>query len=190
LKPNPSFPDPVDFAAFFEQYKNLVYKTAFLMLGEAPEAEEALQEVFVRVHRSLGAYDAERGALTTWLHRITVNYCLEQRRKPRLDLLPMLDEDAAAGSPPEEARFGVLAEREAMLQAIRQLGEKLQAVVILRFYWDLPYAEIAEVLEIPLGTVKSRIDLALRSLRRMLMETKETRPALPGGLSMEEEARP
>lgn len=182
--------DPAFFAVLFEQYKNLVYKTAFLMLGEVDEAEEALQEVFVLVYRSLDVYDPQKGALTTWLHRITVNYCLGQRRKRRLDWLPMDEEELAESSPYNESDFGALAEREAMIQAIGRLGERLQVVVILHYYWDLPYAEIAQILEIPLGTVKSRINLAIRSLRKILTGPIETSgPILLQGSSVHEEVR-
>ncbi|HEX7395357.1 MAG TPA: sigma-70 family RNA polymerase sigma factor [Anaerolineaceae bacterium] len=180
---------PPFFAALFEQYKNLVYKTAFLMLGEVEEAEEALQEVFVLVYRSLDSYNPQKGALTTWLHRITVNYCLGQRRKLRPDWLPV-DEELAESSSFTDPDFSALSEREAMIQAIRQLGEKLQVVVILRYYWELPYAEIAQILEIPLGTVKSRIDLAIRSLRQILTGQAETSaPVLPLNSLVQEEVR-
>lgn len=169
----PQDDDRATFAELFEQYKNLVYKTAYIMLGEAEEAEEALQEVFVLVYRSLDAYDPKKGALTTWLHRITVNYCLGQRRKYRPERRQIDVAELADSSAYHEPGFGALAEREAMVQAIRQLGEKLQVAVILRYYWELPYAEIAQILEIPLGTVKSRLDLAIRSLRQILAETGE-----------------
>jgi RNA polymerase sigma-70 factor (ECF subfamily) len=178
------------FTALFERYKNLVYKTAFLMMSDAYEAEEALQEVFVLVYRSLDSYDPQKGALTTWLYRIAVNSCLGRQRKCQLEWVPADEEELAEISTGHEAGPGSLAEREAMLQAIHRLGEKLQVVVILCFYWDLPYAEIAQILDIPLGTVKSRLDLALRSLRKILNKTEATRTALSSGLSVEEEARP
>ncbi|MBN1537520.1 MAG: sigma-70 family RNA polymerase sigma factor [Anaerolineales bacterium] len=74
---------PVSFAGLFERYKNLVYKTATLMLDDPAEAEDALQEVFVLVYKSLSAYHPERGAFSTWLYRITINQCLMRKRKRR-----------------------------------------------------------------------------------------------------------
>ena len=165
--------DQVAFADLFERYKNLVYKTAFLMLDDAAEAEEALQEVVVLVYKSLASFDPAKGALSTWLHRITVNYCLGHRRKRRL-LYESLDEESnALPDEPTEGDPAGMAEKEAIEQAIAGLSEKQRAVVILRYYWELPYAEIAQVLDIPLGTVKSRIDLALRTLRQKLAEPEE-----------------
>jgi RNA polymerase sigma-70 factor (ECF subfamily) len=69
------------FAALFEQHKNLVYKTAYLILGDAHEAEDALQEVFLLVHKSLPSFDPRKGAFTTWLYRVTLNFCLNHRRR-------------------------------------------------------------------------------------------------------------
>ena len=153
------------FAALFEQHKNLVYKTACLILGDAHEAEDALQEVFLLVHRSLTTFDARKGAFTTWLHRITLNFCLNHRRQknhPSLeDVLP---------TPAIHFPGAQLAEEDALWRATRSLSDKQQAVVILRYYWELPYAEIASILEVPLGTVKSRLDLALKTLRKILEE--------------------
>jgi RNA polymerase sigma-70 factor (ECF subfamily) len=153
------------FAALFEQYKNLAYRTAYLMLDDPHEAEDALQEVFVQVHKSLAGFDPRKGAFTTWLYRITINYCLNHRRKRSFLSLP-LDESLSSGEFPG-ARS---AEKDAVWQAVCGLSDKQQAVVVLRYYWDLSYAEVAQVLGIPLGTVKSRLDLALKTLRPALEE--------------------
>ena len=153
------------FATLFEQYKNLVYKTAYLMLGETAEAEDALQEIFVQVYKSLSGFDPSKAKFTTWLYRVTFNYCLNHCRKKRPFTLPLEDISSALKSEFPGAR---LAEEELIQQAMETLTDKQRAVVILRYFWDLPYAEIAQILGIPLGTVKSRIDLALKTLRKVL----------------------
>jgi RNA polymerase sigma-70 factor, ECF subfamily len=164
------------FATLFEQYKNLVYKTAYLMLGDPTEAEDALQEIFVRVYRSLSGFDPGKSAFTTWLYRVTFNYCLNHRRQRGPFTLP-LDEL----SPPLRSEFSVtqLAEEEVLQQAIGKLSDKQRAVVILRYFWDLPYAQIAQILEIPLGTVKSRLDLALKTLRKGLKDQESGNSVSP-----------
>jgi RNA polymerase sigma-70 factor (ECF subfamily) len=156
------------FANLFEQYKNLVYKTAYLMLGESADAEDALQEIFVQVYRSLSGFDPGKGAFTTWLYRVAFNYCLNHRRKRRPFTLPLEDLSRTLSS---EFPGAQLAEEQVLQQAIGTLTDKQRAVVILRYFWALPYAEIAQILEIPLGTVKSRIDLALKTLRKVLEES-------------------
>jgi RNA polymerase sigma-70 factor, ECF subfamily len=155
------------FASLFEQYKNLVYKTAYLMLGNREEAEDALQEVFLSVYKSLSRFDPHKGAFSTWLHRITFNHCLNQRRKQRALMLSPEDAPVVFASEFPDER---LAESQAIEQAIWKLSARQKAVVILRYYWELPYSEISEILEIPLGTVKSRLDLALKTLRKVLSE--------------------
>ena len=157
------------FAVLFEQYKNLVYKTAYLMLGETTEAEDALQEIFVQVYKSLSTFDPSRAAFTTWLYRITFNYCLNHRRRKRPLTMPLEDISPALHN---EFPGTQLADEEVLQQAIGKLTDRQRAVVVLRYFWDLPYAEVAQILDIPLGTVKSRIDLALKTLRKVLDESE------------------
>jgi RNA polymerase sigma-70 factor (ECF subfamily) len=169
--------DEEAFAALFHKHKNLVYKTAYLMLGSADEAEDVLQEVFLQVHKSLSTFQPSKGAFTTWLHRITVNHCLNRRRKRHLSILP-LDKVSCTSltdhSPSPEGRLG----KEAVVhQALSRLSEKLRTVVILRYYWDLPYGEIAQILNVPAGTIKSRLHLALKTLRKELEVVRENTPA-------------
>lgn len=155
------------FARVFHQYKNLVYKTAYLMFGNRDEAEDALQEVFILVHRSLTEYDPLKGAFSTWLHRITVNYCLNQHRRRHAHMIS-LDEVSAVFA--QDFPGDQLADREAVQQAINRLSDRQKAVIVLRYYWALPYSEISEILVIPLGTVKSRLELALKTMQKYIRE--------------------
>lgn len=164
------------FAALFDKYKNLVFKTAYLLLGNTHDAEDALQEIFVKVHKSLSDFQLSKGAFTTWIHRITVNHCLNWRRKRRLVTLP-LDEVSPTSltdhAPSPESRLG---EEATVQQALSQLSEKQRVVVILRYYWNMSYAEISQILDIPVGTVKSRLNLALKTLRKELETAAKDAP--------------
>ncbi|MBN1427254.1 MAG: sigma-70 family RNA polymerase sigma factor [Anaerolineae bacterium] len=162
--------DEETFATLFQQYKNLVFKTAYLMLGNAADAEDALQEVFLSVHCSLNTFDPSRAAFTTWLYRITVNHCLNRRRKRNILELPLGDVQGHHPSPESQ-----IMKDQALEQLLNSLSDKLRAVVVLRYYADLPYADIGEILDVPLGTVKSRLSQALCNMRKSL------------GVSMEEE---
>jgi RNA polymerase sigma-70 factor (ECF subfamily) len=168
--------DEEAFATLYHQYKNLVYKTAYLMLGNAEEAEDILQEVFLRVYRSLHTYRPSKGALTTWLNRITVNRCLKRRRKRRSLLLSLDRVPPSLLISPASSLEGRLTEEQSIQGALRRLSEKLQVVVVLRYYQGLSYAEISQVLDIPLGTVKSRLNLALKNLRQVLDAVAEETP--------------
>jgi len=171
------------FETLFHNYKNLVYKTAYLMLNDADEAEDALQEVFIQVYKSLPTYQATKGALTTWLYRITVNHCLNRRRRQHLAI--SLDRFSAA-PPSEPSHENQMTEEAAMQHALGRLSDKLRTVVILRYYWGLSYAEIVQILDIPLGTVKSRLNQALGTLRKELEDSQKTTPSLAISLPYEE----
>jgi RNA polymerase sigma-70 factor, ECF subfamily len=156
------------FATLFHQYKNLVFKTAFVMLGSRDEADDLLQDVFLEVHRSLSGYQASKGAFSTWLYRITVNDCLSWKRKRRF-LLFSFDEFRAESLPDAGRTHEEQTETaDQVLKAMSHLSPKLRAVVALRYYRDVSYAEIATILSIPIGTVKSRLCQALELLRKHL----------------------
>lgn len=154
--------DQEAFAALFDHYKNLVFKTAYLMLDDANEAEDALQEVFMRVYKSLPDYDPAKAAFSTWLYRVTLNHCLNRRRK-QSPIARSWDEMPAESL--SEPFTTDVADKELIWQAIKSLNDGQRAVVILRFYGELSYHEIGTVLDIPVGTVKSRLNLALKTLR-------------------------
>jgi len=156
-------PTPAQLPELFQAYQGLVFRTAYLLLGTREEAEDALQEVFLAVYRSLGTYDPARGAVSTWLYRITVNHCKRQQARLRWRL------PAVRAEPDELAQPGMEAfERDqVLLQVLARLPADLRALVVLRYGWELPFAEMAAILGIPLGTVKSRHTQALNRLRQL-----------------------
>lgn len=118
------------------------------------------------MYRSLDSFDPTRGSFSTWIHRITVNRCLNWRRgRPATDQLESAESQAAESvdSPAES-----LADSDFVGRALGGLSEKLRVVVVLRHYWGLSYAEIAETLDLPLGTVKSRLSLAMQQMKDQL----------------------
>ena len=167
------------FEALFQQYHKLVFKTAYLVLGNKDEAEDVLQEVFIAVWKSRSTFDPTKGKLTTWLHRITINQCVNRKRRKQVAILSVeearndgFDLTAMSSSElPEELLMNRL-EYERTMEAINSLDGKHRPVLILRHFSDLSYDEIAQVLGIPLGTVKSRLNQAVRSLRGELEREK------------------
>ncbi len=158
------------FALLFEQYKNLVYRTAYLILNDSLEAEDVLQEVFLKVHGSLHTYQPKKGAFTTWLHRITVNHCLNLRRRHFFDFLSWeadLPEARQLKAPSAEDE----AEDGDIRRALQQLSPKLRAVSVLYYYNGLTYSEISQVLGVHIGTVESRLNQALKNIRRYMNKT-------------------
>lgn len=160
------------FEALFQQYQGLVFKTAYLMTGNKEEAKDVLQEVFVSVWKSRHTFNPRKGKLTTWLHRITVNQSLSRQRKRQPTFLSLEERsldlpDMKCQELSEEALVTKW-EYERLIKAVNSLDGKHRSVLVLRYFNDLSYVEIAQVVDIPLGTVKSRINQALRSLREQL----------------------
>jgi RNA polymerase sigma-70 factor (ECF subfamily) len=152
------------FEALFQQYKNLVFKNAYLITGSREEAEDILQEVFVSVWRSRQTFNPDKGKLTTWLYRITVNKCLEKQRKKKLIFVSLEKVDLPQTQSSEEVLVNKQ-ECERLIEAMNSLNTKHRVVLVMRYFNYLSYEEIAQTVGAPLGTVKSRINQALRLLR-------------------------
>ncbi len=168
------------FEALFQQYYKLVFKTAYLMVGNREDAEDVLQEVFFAVWKSRCTFNPAKGKLTTWLYRITINQCADRKRRKQVATLSTEETkddgfdlpEIRSSELPEELSMSRL-EYERAIKAVNSLGEKHRPVLILRYFNDLSYNEIAQVMGIPLGTVKSRLNEALRTLRGQLEKEKQ-----------------
>jgi len=156
--------------------QNRIYNLCRRMLGNAHDAEDAAQDVFLKAYQALSRF--EPGAsLYTWLYRIAVNTCIDYKRKPFLEsLFTRSDEgeeimiDPPSGLPSPE-RLAESKQMEQILQkSLRKLSQKLRTAIILKEIEGLSYEEIAEVLDISMGTVKSRIARAREELLKLMGE--------------------
>jgi len=160
--------DTAAFGHLVEAYQNPVYNLAYRMLGNGPEAEDAAQEAFIRAYKYLHSYDPQR-PFSTWLFSIASHYCIDQLRRRRIDWLPLKEEIAepvrlASSSPNPEA---VITERdrEAWIQDLMgRLSPTDRAAMTLHYWYDCPYDEIADVLDLTVSAVKSRLYRARRAL--------------------------
>jgi len=152
------------FEALFREYERAVFKDAYLITGSREDAEDILQEVFTSVWRSRHTFDPNKGKLSTWLHRITVNECLKKRRKEKQRPLTLVGNDLQADKDSRDETLQQL-DHENLTEALSTLDARHRAVLVLRYFDDLSYQEIALTLGVPLGTVKSRINHALKMLR-------------------------
>lgn len=173
-------------ASAFEQliaeHGAMLYRVALRLMGQREEAEDILQESLLKVHQNIHAFDG-RAALTTWLYRIVVNTALmrlrAQTRAPEesLDIAgPLFTEEgehaqevAEWALPPEQ----VLLRQEALgmlQQGIERLPDLYRAVYVLAEIESLPYREIAAILELSVGTVKTRLHRARLFLRAILAD--------------------
>jgi RNA polymerase sigma-70 factor (ECF subfamily) len=150
------------FAELVQTHRMRVLRTATGVLGSVDEAEDVAQDVFIKAWEHLPDYDP-RGSFASWLYRITVNTALDVLRKRRADI--SLD-DAQLPSSKEDPEGMALRkdERQRVQAAIAALPPAARAALILREYEQLSYKEIADVLDIPIGTVMSRLNYARRAL--------------------------
>jgi RNA polymerase sigma-70 factor (ECF subfamily) len=160
-----------DLAAYEElvrRYESLAFRTAYLMCGDPAEAEDAAQEGFIRAYRALGAFQLGR-PFRPWLLRIVANQAINRRKAEvrRQGLAERFGAFLRSGgaSPSVEAQVVADERSDTLWQAVRQLKPEEQTVVYLRYYLELSEAELAEALQCPPGTVKSRLHRALRRLQ-------------------------
>ena len=158
-----------------KSYTRRVYAMCYRFTGNDGQAQDLTQEVFLRIFRNLKSFRSGEGSFTTWLTRLTRNLLIDHYRRTRLDRatdsiedqLPMLEEAQTAHTRAD----GLLSGREAseVLQAgLQRLSPELREAVILRDLEELEYREIARVLNVPEGTVKSRLNRGRTELARVL----------------------
>jgi RNA polymerase sigma-70 factor (ECF subfamily) len=145
--------DQSAFTLLVERHERRVYNLAYRMLGRAEEARDASQEAFISCFRHLGAFRGD-AAFTTWIHRITVNACYDMLRKKVPEPVEDIELPGPISSPDhaDQAATAVDVQR-----ALVKIHPDYRAVLILFDVQGIPYEEIAAALQIPLGTVKSRL---------------------------------
>jgi RNA polymerase sigma-70 factor (ECF subfamily) len=167
------------FSRLVEAYQIPVYNLAYRMLGDAREAEDAAQETFLRAYTRLTTYQTDK-KFSSWLLAIASHHCIDRLRRRRftwlsLDELPFLNQAAGTRNQPEEAAIRQ-EEREEVRRMLDQLPPQYRAAVILRYWYELSYREIAEVMGITESAVKSRLYRARERLAQQATasQTAET----------------
>jgi RNA polymerase sigma-70 factor (ECF subfamily) len=163
--------DKAAYGHLVQRYQRLVVSVAYRHGLDLAEAEDVAQETFVKAWLALPRYRGSAGSLRAWLCRIAINVAIDthRRSRPTQDLdEQMLDSDSNPADQAEaDARIRVVR------RALAQLPSASRAALILREYEGLSYAEIAVALDIPQGTVMSRLNYARSRLRALLIETGE-----------------
>ena len=165
------------FAEIVELYQDKLYRVCFRMLGNKHEAEDIAQEAFVRAFINIHTFDTNR-KFSTWLYRIGTNLCIDRIRKKKPDYyldaevsgtegLNMYSQIAVSEELPEEEVMKMEMQDRVQYE-ISRLPDKYRAVIVLKYMEDLPLQEISEILEMPLGTVKTRIHRGREALRKQL----------------------
>ncbi len=161
------------FESLFHRHKDMVFKAALPMLRDHQEAEDVVQEVFLKAYKRARQFRGEEWNFKGWLRRITLNECAGRLRRNGLHQVSFEKMHNDGFDPPQEDSSMLpemlLLEKEQSKQArkfLALLSEKQYLVMVLRYYHELSYDEIAQLLEIPTGTVRSRLFTAIKILRR------------------------
>ncbi|HYA25709.1 MAG TPA: sigma-70 family RNA polymerase sigma factor [Terriglobales bacterium] len=168
-----------------QRYHRRIYNICYRFAGSADDAQDLTQEVFIKMYRTLNTYDMERGAFMTWVTTMARNLLVDHFRKTKqdrvtdsLDVAPSEREDAmplseqlpdTAATPDARAQSQQVG--QTVHRALQKLSPDLREAVILRDLQDMDYKEIATVLKVPEGTVKSRINRGRAELARLLQRT-------------------
>jgi len=161
------------------KYQDRLYNLCRHMLADPHDADDAAQETFIKAYKNLKSFRPE-ASLYTWLYRIAVNTCIDHKRKPFFESLFkkssegeefVIEQQSDLPSPErlyESKQTGV-----AIKLALNKLSDKLRTVIVLKEMESLSYEEISDVLDISIGTVKSRISRARDELKELLKEFTE-----------------
>jgi RNA polymerase sigma-70 factor (ECF subfamily) len=168
-----------------QRYNRRIYNICYRFAGSADDAQDLTQEVFIKMYRTLNSYDVDRGAFMTWVTTITRNLLVDHFRKTKQermtdsmdtaasdheDALPLSEQIPDRGPSPD-SWVQSRETKETIHQALQKLSPELREAVILRDLQDMDYRDIATVLKVPEGTVKSRINRGRGELARLLQRT-------------------
>lgn len=167
-----------DFRTLLATYQDRVYNQAYRMLGNAEDAEETTQDIFMKIYKSMDDFRGE-SAVSTWIYRITSNECISRLRKKQLDTRsfdePFEDEGKSLADilPDDSPDAGSLLESQESSEMIRDEVRRLPAnwamAISLYHFDDLSYDEIADAMEIPKATVATYISRGRKQLAQNLM---------------------
>ena len=174
--------DASAFGEIVRKYQDKIYNLCRHMLGNAEDAEDAAQNVFLKAYQALPKFQPD-ASLYTWLYRIATNTCIDFKKKPVFESLfgdsgegEKLIHDQASDAPSPEKLYQSRQIGRALEGCLGILSPKLRAIIILKEIEELPYEEIAKTLEISMGTVKSRIARAREELQKCMKEFREQIP--------------
>ncbi|MGB1249265.1 MAG: RNA polymerase sigma factor [Candidatus Promineifilaceae bacterium] len=160
----------------YNHVRGRTFRLSMGLLGNVEDAEEVTQDALTYALLNIGRFDANRAQFTTWLHTITVSRCRDKRRRKRF-LLESITEWLQSGRDivdtdllPEQALDQLMSQAQ-IWQAVETLSPTLREAIVLRYWAQHSFKEMAEILSCPIGTAQSRVRLGYKKLRAVLSET-------------------
>jgi len=191
-----------DMAAFEElilQHEKIVYNIAYRMMNHPEDVKDISQEVFIKIHKNLNRFDG-KSAFSTWIYRIAVNTCIDELRRRKGKQTVSIDEELEQesnfvkrqfvdkGETPETS-YLAKEEYEEVMEAMEHISKKHKVMITLRDINGFSYEEIAEITELSMGTVKSRLARARNQLKEEFFKSKE-RKMKPSRQNKRKEGKP
>jgi RNA polymerase sigma-70 factor (ECF subfamily) len=171
--------DPAAFGQLVARHERRIYGLCLRILGNREDAEDATQEAFVAALRKASSF-RRAAAFSTWLYRIAVNAATDQARRRGRARLAALDPEDAGLAVDRGGELGeVVAAAVTVQTALAQVPEEFRVAVVLCDLYRLPYADAAQILEVPVGTVKSRVFRGRAALAERLASNPEATPDRP-----------
>ena len=158
--------DEAAFQELVDRYKDLVFALIARTVQDRSHAEDLAQDVFLRIHRGLPYFRGE-ARLSTWIYRIVANVCLQDQSRPR-KIESLEDGRIEARTGGADRQFGDLELRDRLEKAISRLTPNYRLLIAAHYLQGVQYDELAEALQLPLGTVKTQLHRAKQQLRRLL----------------------
>jgi RNA polymerase sigma-70 factor (ECF subfamily) len=179
--------DATAWEAIVRLHNRRIYNLCYRFTNSPHDAEDLTQDVFIRVYRTLGSYSVEKGAFTTWLTTLTRNLLVDHFRRSKQDRVtdsmdaglgdeedsPKLSDQIAYKGPAPDDRVASQETQVMVRAALARISPDLREAVIMRDLQDMDYKEIAQVLRVPEGTVKSRINRGRMELARLISRNKK-----------------
>ena len=160
--------EPGAFEELVDQFKNLVFALIARAVNDRSRAEELAQDVLLRVHRGLPYFRGE-ARLSTWIYRIVINVCAQEKSRERPAAMSFDDPDARLRAPSTvDRQFGDFELRDRLEKAIQKLPPQYRVLIAGHYLQGLQYEDLAEAMQLPLGTVKTQLHRAKRQLRELL----------------------
>lgn len=166
--------NPQAFAYIIDKYKNPLYATILRMVKNPQDAQDLVQEAFLKVYRQLDKYQ-ETGTFSSWLYRVAVNHCMDEFRKKRIRTTPAeFAEDQAVDRNHPEIVYLKKEKQRQLERLIGTLPEDERLIVLLRYANDCSYEEIGRMVNVPVSTVRNKLHRAKKKMRDTVKRERGT----------------
>ncbi|SEM54232.1 RNA polymerase sigma-70 factor, ECF subfamily [Mesobacillus persicus] len=156
------------YAQIINKYKNQLYATILRMTKNPQDAQDLVQEAFIKVYHQLGKYEG-KGTFSSWIYRVAINHCMDEFRKKRYKMQQLeISEDQVVNSNHPEVIFMKKEKNRQLEKLIGTLPEEERIIILLRYVNELSYSEISELVEVPVSSVRNKLHRAKKKLRETI----------------------